>query len=120
MGELTSAEANLRTYLQVLRQRFLWVIALAILAVAASAAFSVVQTKKYSASSLILVQPAGSTSSLISGNQQTITPTDILTELQLVASTPVKREAAKQLGFKPSIVGSEVGQTKPGNCEAPL
>jgi capsular exopolysaccharide synthesis family protein len=111
MGELTSAEANLRTYLHVLRQRFLWVIALAILAVAASAAISVVQTKKYSASALILVQPAGSTSSLISGNQQTITPTDILTELQLLASTPVKREAAKQLGFKPSIVGSEVGQT---------
>jgi len=111
MGELTSAEANLRTYLQVLRRRFLWVVGLAILAVAASAAFNVVQTKKYSASSLILVQPAGSTSSLISGNQQTITPTDILTELQLLASAPVKIEATKQLGFSPSIVGSEVGQT---------
>lgn len=111
MGELTSAEANLRTYLQVLRRRFLWVIALAILAVAASAAIDVVQTKRYSASSLLLVQPAGSLSSLISGNQQTITPTDILTELQLLGTAPVKTEAAKQLGFKPSIVGSEVGQT---------
>jgi Mrp family chromosome partitioning ATPase/capsular polysaccharide biosynthesis protein len=111
MEELTSAEPNLRTYLQVLRRRFLWVIALAILAVAASVAINVVQTKKYSASSLLLVRPAGSTSSLISGIQQTITPTDILTELQLLASAPVKMEAAKQLGFKPSIVGSEVGQT---------
>src|ERR1035437_3040381 len=111
MGELTSAEANVRPYLQVLRQRYLWVIALAILAVAASAAINVVQTKKYSASSLLLVQPAGSTSQLISGNQQAITPTDILTEIQLLASAPVKMEAAKQLGFEPSIVGSEVGQT---------
>jgi len=110
MGELT-AEANLRTYLLVLRRRFLWIIALVILAVAASAAFTAVQTKKYSASSLLLVQPAGSTSSLISGNQQTITPTDILTELQLLKSAPVQIEVAKQLGFKPSIVGSEVGQT---------
>jgi uncharacterized protein involved in exopolysaccharide biosynthesis len=91
MGELTSPDANLRTYLQVLRRRFLWVVALAILAVAASAAFDVVQTKEYSASSLILVQPVGSTSSLISGNQQTITPTDILTELQLLTSAPVKK-----------------------------
>src|ERR1017187_1711392 len=111
MGELASAEANFQTYLQELRQRFLWVIALAILAVAASAAIDVVQTKKYTASSLLLVQPAGSTYSLISGNQQTITPTDILTELQLLASAPVKLEAAKQLGFEHSIVGSEVGQS---------
>jgi len=111
MGELTSAEANFQTYLQVLRQRFVWVIALAIVAVAASAAINVVQTKMYSASSLLLVQPAGSTYSLILGNQQTITPTDILTELQLLESAPVKLEAAKQLGFKPSIVGSEVGQS---------
>ncbi len=111
MGALTSSEANLRTYLQVLRRRFLWVLALVVLAVAVSAVFNVVQTKKYSASSLLLVQPVGSTSSLISGNQQTITPTDILTELQLLASAPVQSEAAKQLGFVPSIVGSEVGQT---------
>jgi capsular exopolysaccharide synthesis family protein len=111
MGELTSSEASLRTYLQVLRQRFLWVIALAILAVAISVAINGVQTKKYSASALLLVLPADSTSSLISGIQQTITPIDILTELQLLESTPVKTEAAKQLGFNPSIVGSEVGQT---------
>jgi capsular exopolysaccharide synthesis family protein len=111
MGELTSAEATLQTYLHVLRRRFLWVITVAIVAVAASAAFNVIQTKKYSASSLLLVQPAGSTSSLISGNQQTITPTDILTELELLASAPVKMEAAAQLGFQPSIVGSQVGQT---------
>jgi capsular exopolysaccharide synthesis family protein len=111
MGELTSAEANFRTYLQVLRRRFLWILALAILAVAASVVFDVVQAKQYSASSYLLVEPAGSTSSLISGSQQTITPTDILTELQLLESAPVKMEAAKQLGFEPSIVGSEVGQT---------
>jgi capsular exopolysaccharide synthesis family protein len=111
MGELASAEANLRTYLHVLRRRFLWIIALVILAVAASVVFNIVQTKKYSASSFLLVQPAGSATSLISGNQQTITPTDILTELELLTSAPVKMEAAKQLGFEPSIVGSEVGQT---------
>jgi len=111
MGELTSAEANLRTYLQVLRRRSFWVIALLILAVAASVGVSAVQTKKYSASSLLLVQPAGATFSLISGIQQAITPTDILTDLQLLTSAPVKTEAAKQLGFKPSIVGSIVGQT---------
>ncbi len=111
MGELTSPEANLRTYLQVIRRRFPFVIVVVFLAVAVSIGISSVQTKRYSASSLLLVEPAGSTSSLITGSQQAITPTDILTELQLLASAPVKMEAAKQLGFEPSIVGSEVGQT---------
>jgi capsular exopolysaccharide synthesis family protein len=111
MGELTSTDATMRTYFEAFRRRFVWIIALAILAVAASAAISTVQTKKYSASSLLLVQPTGTTSSLISGIQQTVTPTDVLTDLQLLASPPVKMEAAKKLGFRPSIVGSEVGQT---------
>jgi capsular exopolysaccharide synthesis family protein len=74
-------------------------------------AISSVQTKKYSATAQLLMQPAGSGFSLIPGNQQTISPTDILTELQLLKSAPVKAKGASELGFEPSISASQVGQT---------
>ena len=111
MGELSSSNANFRTYLQVVRRRFPWVLAVVVLAVVVSVALGEVQAKKYIASAQLLVQPAGSASSLSSGNQQTISPTDMVTELQLLTSAPVLTKATTQLGFAPSITGSEVGQT---------
>lgn len=111
MGELNSSNSNFRTYLQVVRRRFPWVLAVVVLAVLVSVALGEVQAKKYTASAQLLVQPAGSASSLSSGNQQTISATDMVTELQLLTSSPVWTKATTQLGFQPSISGSEVGQT---------
>jgi tyrosine-protein kinase len=112
MAELKPTEATLRTYLQVLRRRLPLVIAVTILSVGISVALSLVQTKEYSGAAQLLVQPANSDSALISGTQQrTISPTDVLTELQLLTSAPVRTKAASQLGFEPSVSASQVGQT---------
>jgi capsular exopolysaccharide synthesis family protein len=46
-----------------------------------------------------------------SGNQQPITPTEVLTDLQLVTSAPVKAAVALKLGGSPSVSVAEVGQS---------
>ena len=111
MAALSPTEANLRTYLHVLRRRLPWVIGIAVLSVAISLAIGLKQPKEYSGTAQLLVQPASSDSALISGTQQTISPTDVLTEIQLLTSAPVRAKAASQLGFEPSISASQVGQT---------
>jgi succinoglycan biosynthesis transport protein ExoP len=110
MAELDPTEGSLRTYLQVLRRRFYWVLALTLLAVGVAVAISKVEKKQYSATAQLLVQPV--TGSVpIGGTQQSVSPTDVLTELQLITSAPVKAQAAKQLGFQANISASEAGQT---------
>jgi capsular exopolysaccharide synthesis family protein len=54
------------------------------------------------------VQPAGGS---IPGTQVTISPTDVLTELQLITNAPVKGQVTKKLGLTPNISAAEVGQT---------
>src|ERR1700678_2685066 len=103
-------EGDLRTYLRVLRRRFYWILAFTVLAVAASVAITTVQNKQYSATTQLLVQPTNG-SVPISGATQTISPTDVLTELQLVTSAPGKALATKNLGFAPAVTAAEIGQT---------
>lgn len=110
MAELESSEPSLRSYLQVLRRRAPWVLAFVILAVAAAAGYSAVQKKEYSATSQLLAQPS-SGSLPLGGTQQTISPTDVLTDLQLLTAAPVEAKVEKVLGFTPRITASEVGQT---------
>ena len=110
MGKTESADVNLRDYLQVLRRRFRWIVALTVIALALAAVFINVEAKRFSATAQLLVQPA-SGSVPISGTQQTISPTDVLTELQLLTGAPVKAQAAKRLGYEPKISAAEVGQT---------
>jgi uncharacterized protein involved in exopolysaccharide biosynthesis len=109
MSELEPAEANLRTYLQVLLRRSHWVIAVTVLSVAVAVAIGSIQRKEYSASAQLLVTPTVTVP--ISSTPQTITPADILTQLQLLTSAPVKERAASRLGMKPLITGSQIGQT---------
>jgi capsular exopolysaccharide synthesis family protein len=108
MDELEPTEANLRTYLQVIRRRFPWLLAVTVLSVAVAVAFIAVQKKQYSASAQLLVQPAGGS---VPGTQQTVSPTDVLTELQLVTNAPVEGQVTKKLGFTPKISAAEVGAT---------
>src|SRR6202043_949842 len=46
-----------------------------------------------------------------SGSQQVISPTDVLTELQLLTTAPVKQQVRKKLGSEPNITASQVGTT---------
>jgi len=108
--ELEPVEINLRIYLQIIRRRFLWILAVTVLIVVVAVAYSSVQKKQYSATAQLLVQPA-SGSVPISGTQQTVSSTDVLTELSLVTSTPVKTQVTKKLGYSPNVSAAEVGQT---------
>src|SRR5664280_1401601 len=103
-------EATLGTYLAVLRRRKWWVIAVTVLGLVASLGYSLSQPKAYSATAQLLVQPESA--SVASGaSQQAITPTDVLTELQLVTSAPIKAAVGRKLGSVPSVSAAEVGQT---------
>jgi capsular exopolysaccharide synthesis family protein len=82
----------------------------AVLCVAVAVGFSSVEKKQYSATTQLLVQPA-SGSVPISGTPQTVSPTDVLTDLQLLMSAPVEAAATKKLGFTPTVTAAEVGQT---------
>jgi capsular exopolysaccharide synthesis family protein len=67
------------------------------------------QAKQYSATAQLLVQPAGSTALGVA--PAAVTPTDVLTDLQLVTSAPVQRKVSAILGGNPSISATEVAQT---------
>jgi capsular exopolysaccharide synthesis family protein len=110
MATLTTEDPNLRTYLQLLRRRYYWVVAAVVLFGAAAGGYSVVQPKQYTASAQLLVQP---TTANLPGNgtQQVISPTDVLTELQLLTTAPVKEKVRLDLGSEPNVTASQVGQT---------
>lgn len=103
-------EPTLGTYLAVLLRRKWWVVSVTVLGLVLALGYSLSQPKAYSASAQLLVQPVdpGITSG---GTTQSVTPTDVLTELQLVTSAPVKAAVAKQLGSIPVVTAAEVGQT---------
>src|SRR5580658_3142931 len=102
MDELEPTEGTLRTYLQVIGRRFVWLLAVTVLSVAIAVAWSVVQKKQYSATAQLLVQPA-SGSVPISGTQPTISSTQVATELELIKSQPVKALVAMKLGYTPKF-----------------
>jgi capsular exopolysaccharide synthesis family protein len=110
MGESEPTEADLRTYFQAIGRRFPWILAVMILCVAVGVAFSAVQKKQYSATAQLLVQPVTG-SAFISGNQQTVSATDVLTELKLITNAPVMGQVTKKLGFTPNISVVQAGQT---------
>jgi capsular exopolysaccharide synthesis family protein len=110
MDELEPGEGNLRNYFQIIGRRFPWLLAVTVLSVAVAVAFIAVQKKQYSATAELLVEPASGLVP-ISGTQQTISPTDVLTELQLITNAPVKGQVTKKLGLIPKISAAEVGQT---------
>jgi succinoglycan biosynthesis transport protein ExoP len=111
MAALNTEEPNLRTYLQILRRRFYWVVAGVVLFGAAAGGYSVVQHKQYTATAQLLVLPSSGITLSGSAAQQVISPTDVLTELQLLTTAPVKEQVHKQLGSEPNVTASEVGQT---------
>jgi capsular exopolysaccharide synthesis family protein len=111
MTEVAVAEQGFWRALRILRRRLPLVSAIVVVCTLLALASSLMLPKKYSAGVQLLVEPAPSVTSTFSGTQQTVSPTDILTELQLVVSPGVKAEAAQKLGFGPSISASQVGQS---------
>ena len=109
MAEFGTAP-TLRTYLTLLRRRKWWVIALALLGPALSLALSLSQPKEYSATAQLLVQFSG-TAVNVGGGQQQVTPTDVLTEMQLATSAPVLQAVRATLGSAPLVTASQVAQT---------
>src|SRR5664280_1253426 len=101
-------EPTLGTYLAVLRRRKWWVIAVTVLGLVASLGYSLSKPKAYSASAQLLVQYSGVSTG---GSPTPVTPTDVLTELQLVTSAPVKAAVARKRGSVPNVSTTEVGQT---------
>jgi polysaccharide biosynthesis transport protein len=117
MSEIQPAEANFRTYLHVVSRRLHWVLAITLLAVAVSLGVSLSQKKQYTATAQLLVQSStGVASNAVT--QQTVSPTDVATELELVTSAPVKALAEKKLGFVPKISAAEAGTTNVINISA--
>jgi capsular exopolysaccharide synthesis family protein len=102
--------ATLHSYLVVLRRRRWWVIALAVLGLAASLALSLTEAKQYSATAQLLVQSSGQGVSLGTTPLQ-VTTTDVQTDLQLATSEPVVELVRHQLGSAPPVSASEVAQT---------
>jgi succinoglycan biosynthesis transport protein ExoP len=111
MAALNTEEPNLRAYLQVLRRRFYWIVACVVLFSAAAVGYSVVQHKQYTATAQLLVLPSNGIALPGSSAQQAISPTDVLTELQLLTTAPVKDKVQRELGSVPNVTASEVGQT---------
>ena len=103
-------EPTLASYLAVLRRRKWWVIAVIVLGLVASLGYSLTQPKAYSASAQLLFQPDNAVITA-NGSPEQITPTDVLTELQLVTSAPVKVAVARKLGNVPNVSAAEVGTT---------
>ncbi len=108
---LSAPDVNLRTYLRILRRRKWWVILCTGLAMAGAIAYSFTATKEYSATAQLLVQPQNATLPLTSP-AQTITPTDVATELALLNSGPVVNAVKSRLHLSQlNVASAEQGQT---------
>ena len=108
---MAPSEVDLRTYLRVLRRRKWWVIVCTGLAVAGAITYSFSAPKEYSATAQLLVQPQSGTLPLVTP-AQSITPTDVLTELQILSSAPVVDAVKSRLHLSElNVASEEQGQT---------
>lgn len=108
--EVRVPEPTLSSYLFILRRRKWWIVGVTVLALVVAGAYLVLQPKQYSATAQLLIQPENSNVT-VGGSQQAITPTDVLTELQLVTSAPIKSAVRQKIGSEPNVAASEVGAT---------
>ncbi|HEX3960671.1 MAG TPA: polysaccharide biosynthesis tyrosine autokinase [Trebonia sp.] len=107
----SGAEPTLISYLQVIRRRRWWVIALGAIGLALSLSAALTGQKQYAATAQLLVAQPGAISSVLGYNQAPVTTTDVQTELQLITSAQVQAQVRTTLGDVPSVSAAEVGQT---------
>ena len=104
-------QSDLRSYLRVLNRRKVTVVVVFLLVVAAALVYSFSQSKQYTATAEVLIQPNGAPSQLDT-NTTTLQASDIQTQVQLITSAPVKAAVAQKLGGKaPDVSVNPVGQT---------
>lgn len=105
-----SATPVLRSYLTMVRRRRWWIAGAALLGLAAGIGLSFLGPKEYSATAQLLVQPSAA-SLAFGGSADTVTPTVVQTDVELVTSAPVRRAVSRLVGAEPLVAVSEVAQT---------
>jgi polysaccharide biosynthesis transport protein len=103
-------ELDLWSYVRILGRRKWWIIIMTVVGLVAGAAYVYVSPKKYSATSLLQVEPTTGNLS-VSGPTPTVAPTTVSTQLQLLTSSAVVNVVAASLKFTPSITAAQVGST---------
>jgi capsular exopolysaccharide synthesis family protein len=104
--------SDLRTYLKVLKSRKRTIVVVFVLVVAAVLAYSFAQTKQYTATAEVLIQPSGAPPQVGGTETTSLQPSDIQTQVQLISSAPVKASVTTKLGKKaPDVSVTPVGQT---------
>jgi capsular exopolysaccharide synthesis family protein len=88
--ETEPQEPQFIDYLRVVQRRKGWVISATLLVLAAALAYSFAETKVYTASATVLVQPTTTPGLDQSGPQNTVGAAQIQTDAQLLTSVPVK------------------------------
>lgn len=99
-----------RTYWLVVRKRRWWIVAAVLLGLAASVGYVFITPREYSATAQLVVQSAGA-STAVGVAPESVTPTIVQTDVQLVTSAPVEQLVSQQIGGHPSVTAAEVAQT---------
>ncbi|MHB8440021.1 MAG: polysaccharide biosynthesis tyrosine autokinase [Acidimicrobiales bacterium] len=110
-AESDLAQPDLKTYVAPLRRRKWWIVWITLAGIVGSAAYAFTAPKEYTATVQLLVQPTNGTVTLGNTTQQTISPTDIATQIQLAESAPVVSAAQSSLKFKPKVSVAQSGTT---------
>src|SRR5580698_10187256 len=95
---------------RILNRRKWLIIGLAILGVLCASAYAFTARNQYTATAQLLVEPQSGTAPLTT-TQQTITPVDVATELQLLQNTAVQNLVEKSLHFLPTVTFTQNAQT---------
>jgi tyrosine-protein kinase len=104
------AELTLRAYMVILYRQRWWITGAVALGLTVGLSLPFVQAKQYSAQAQVLIRASEAQSGL-GAVQQPLTPTDVQTQLQLVASAPVRAAVRRELGSEPDVSASQVAQT---------
>ena len=111
-------QLDLLDYLRVLWRRK-WTVALVvILAVGATLGFSYLQTPRYTATAVVLVQPSPTPSGVNPNAPSNVTPDQVQTQIQVLQSAPVRDAVDRKLGSAPPISVSSQSQTDVINVSA--
>jgi non-specific protein-tyrosine kinase len=112
LAQSDATELELRDYLDVIRRRKWLVVGVAALAVAASLAVSLLQTKLYQATAEVLLQPRASEEIFTPDSAQANRDQNaVQTEIEVMRSRSVEQAVAKELGRTPNVSISAKGQT---------
>jgi succinoglycan biosynthesis transport protein ExoP len=111
--EADSQQLELLDYLRVLWRRKWTILVIVLVAVGAGLGFSKLQTKKYTATAEVIVQPSGTPAGaqVNSNTPGTVSADQVSTQVQVVQSAPVRDLVLRRLGSAPKVSVSSPTQT---------